>query len=83
MARVVCRITEGARPAEATVEVRDYQGRPEYLRVNRELVVAENGRSYLLSDNVYPPAAASDRGPGATLSPSCRSWRWRGAGRRG
>jgi hypothetical protein len=47
MARVVCSVTEGARPAEATVEVRDYQGRPEYLPVDSALVVAENGTSYL------------------------------------
>ena len=47
MARVLCSVSEGARPAEATVEVRDYQGRPEYLPVDRALIIAENGTSYL------------------------------------
>jgi len=47
MARLRCKIGEGARPSEATVEVRDSEGRPEYLPVERAFLVADNGDHYL------------------------------------
>ena len=36
MAYVLCTITDGLRPSEVTVEVRDVSARPQFLRVHRE-----------------------------------------------
>ena len=36
MAYVVCNISDGLRPSEVTVEVRDVNDRPQFLRVHRE-----------------------------------------------
>jgi hypothetical protein len=47
MARLLCKVTEGLRPAEATVELRDFHGRPEFLPVHRDFLVLEGERSYL------------------------------------
>jgi hypothetical protein len=47
MARLICHISEGARPAEATVEVRDFAGRAEYLPVDRGFLAEEGGKHFL------------------------------------
>jgi hypothetical protein len=47
MARLRCKIGEGARPSEATVELQDSEGRPEYLPVERAFLIADNGDYYL------------------------------------
>jgi hypothetical protein len=47
MALVRCEVSEGLRSSEATVAVRDYTGRPEYLPVDRGLLVGGNGKSLL------------------------------------
>ncbi len=47
MAQVLCEVAEGLRKAEATVKLMSYGGQPEFLPVDRGLVVADNGRQYL------------------------------------
>ena len=47
MAQVVCEVSEGLRKAEATVKLVSYDGRPEFLPVDRGLLSAENGRQFL------------------------------------
>ena len=47
MAQVVCEVSEGLRKAEATVKLVSYDGRPEFLPVDRGLLSAENGSQYL------------------------------------
>jgi hypothetical protein len=47
MATLICEVSEGARKAEATVTVKDYQGRREFLPVDRELIADEGGKHYL------------------------------------
>jgi hypothetical protein len=53
MAYVVCTTCEGLRPSEVTVEVRDIDGRPEYLRVHKDFVKAFQEASYLPIGIVY------------------------------
>jgi hypothetical protein len=53
MPYVVCNIDEGLRPSEVTVEVRDIQARPEFLRVPRDFVKQFNGHYYLPIGIVY------------------------------
>jgi len=53
MAYVLCNITDGLRPSEVTVEVRDVDGRPEFLRVHREFVKNINDRWRLPIGIVY------------------------------
>jgi hypothetical protein len=48
MAQLLCtKVEEGLRPAEATVTIEEYDGRPQYLPVDRELL-SHHGRSYYL-----------------------------------
>jgi hypothetical protein len=48
MAQLLCmKVEEGLRPAEATVTIEEYDGRPQYLPVDRELLTQE-GRSHYL-----------------------------------
>lgn len=47
MTHVVCEVSDGLRPAEATVAVRDYTGRTQYLPVDRGILARANGK-YLL-----------------------------------
>jgi len=47
MDMLICEVSEGARSAEATVTVKDVQGRREFLPVDRQLIVEEGGKHYL------------------------------------
>jgi hypothetical protein len=47
MAQVLCQISEGLRESEATVRLMTYEGRPEFLPVDRGLLSSDNGSSYL------------------------------------
>jgi hypothetical protein len=48
MAQLLCtKVEEGLRPSEATVTIQEYDGRPQYLPVDRELLT-QQGRSHYL-----------------------------------
>jgi hypothetical protein len=47
MARVICEVSEGLRKSEATVKLVTFDGRPEFLPVDRGLVTTEGDRNYL------------------------------------
>ncbi len=47
MASILCKVSEGARAAEATVEVRDYNGRAERMPVDRDFL-EKVGKAYYL-----------------------------------
>ncbi len=47
MAQVLCEVSEGLRKSEATVKLTSYDGRPEYVPVDRGLLSEENGRHYM------------------------------------
>ena len=47
MAHIICEVTDGLRPSEATVAVRDYAGRTEYLPVDRGMLARANGKHLL------------------------------------
>jgi len=47
MAQVLCEVSEGLRDSEATVRLTSYDGRPEYIPVDRGLLSNEGGRYYL------------------------------------
>jgi hypothetical protein len=47
MPLLVCDLAEGARQAEATAIVKDYQGRREFLPLDRGLITQENGKSWI------------------------------------
>lgn len=47
MALVFCEVSEGLRRSEATVKLTSYDGRPEFLPVDRGLLSQEKGRHYL------------------------------------
>jgi hypothetical protein len=53
MPYVLCSLSDGLRPSEVTVEVRDTDGRPEFLRVHREFVKTIDNRCYLPIGVVY------------------------------
>jgi hypothetical protein len=53
MAHIICEVTEGLRPAEATVAVRDYTGRMEYLPVDRGILTRANGKHLLPVRLIY------------------------------
>jgi hypothetical protein len=53
MSYVRCDIDEGLRPSEVTVEVRDVDGRPEFLRVDRDVVAEFDNQPYLPIGIVY------------------------------
>lgn len=48
MAQVICEVSEGLRTSEATVKLVTFDGRPEFLPVDRGLLSAE-GDKYFLS----------------------------------
>lgn len=47
MAQVLCEVSEGLRKSEATVKLITYDGRPEFLPVDRGLLSEEGGKHYL------------------------------------
>jgi hypothetical protein len=47
MAQVLCEVSDGLRQSEATVKLTTYEGRPEFLPVDRGLVAGEGERHYL------------------------------------
>ena len=47
MAQVLCEVSEGLRPTEVTVTIKDVHGRPQFLRIDRDFIVSEAGQSYL------------------------------------
>ena len=47
MAQVLCEVSEGLRESEATVRLMSYDGRPEYIPVDRGLLTEEGARHYL------------------------------------
>ncbi len=47
MAEVLCEVSEGLRKSEATVKLTTYDGRPEFMPVDRGFLSQENGRYYL------------------------------------
>lgn len=47
MAQVLCEVSEGLRKSEATAKLTTYEGRPEFLPVDRGFLSEENGRTYL------------------------------------
>ena len=53
MPYVVCNIDEGLRPSEVTVEVRDIDDRPEFLRVHRDFAKKFENTYYLPIGIVY------------------------------
>jgi hypothetical protein len=47
MAQVICEVSEGLRKAEATVKLVTFDGRPEFLPVDRGLLSTRGGKHYL------------------------------------
>ena len=47
MVRVLCEVSEGLRESEATVKLVTFDGRPEFLPVDRGFVTTEGGQTYL------------------------------------
>jgi hypothetical protein len=47
MARVLCEVSEGLRDSEATVKLTSYDGRPEYMPVDRGFLSEEGERHFL------------------------------------
>jgi hypothetical protein len=47
MSRVICAVSEGLRPAEATVMVKDFHGRQHFLPIDRGMLSSNGGHSYL------------------------------------
>jgi hypothetical protein len=47
MAQVLCEVSEGLRESEATVRLTSYDGRPEYIPVDRGFLSVEGERCYL------------------------------------
>lgn len=47
MARVICEVSEGLRKSEATVKLVTFDGRPEFLPVDRGLLITEGAQTYL------------------------------------
>jgi hypothetical protein len=47
MAQVICEVSEGLRKSEATAKLITYDGRPEFLPVDRGLLSEEGGKHYL------------------------------------
>jgi hypothetical protein len=53
MPLVPCEVSDGLRPSEATVCVKDVHGRPQFLRIERDFLITEGGISYLSVGVVY------------------------------
>jgi hypothetical protein len=47
MARIACKVSEGLRKTEASVEIKDHEGRSEFMPVDRDLLHEDNGGYYL------------------------------------
>jgi hypothetical protein len=47
MAQVICEVSDGLRKSEATVKLVTFDGRPEFLPVDRGLLSAEGGTHFL------------------------------------
>ncbi len=47
MAQVLCEVSDGLRQSEATVKLTTYDGRPEYLPVDRGFVSEDGGKHFL------------------------------------
>ena len=47
MASVLCDVTDGLRPSEATVKLVTFEGRPEFLPVDRGLLSSDGDQYYL------------------------------------
>lgn len=47
MAQVICEVSEGLRKSEATVKLIAFDGRPEFLPVDRGLLSLEGDKHYL------------------------------------
>jgi len=47
MTQVLCEVSEGLRKSEATVKLISYDGRPEYIPVDRGLLSQDSGKYYL------------------------------------
>jgi hypothetical protein len=47
MAQVICEVSDGLRKSEATVKLVTYEGRPEFLPVDRGLLSTEGGKNFL------------------------------------
>jgi hypothetical protein len=47
MAQIICEVSEGLRHSEATVRIRDYSGRAEFLPTDREFLT-QRGDTYFL-----------------------------------
>jgi hypothetical protein len=53
MAKVICEVSDGLRESEATVKLVTYNGRSEFLPVDRGFVITEGNRTYLSVGLVY------------------------------
>jgi len=53
MAQLLCEVSEGLRPAEASVTVHRYDGRAEFLPVDRGMVTKAGRKNYLAVYVVY------------------------------
>jgi hypothetical protein len=47
MAQVLCEVSEGLKPSEATAKLTSFDGRPEFVPVDRGLLSVEGGKNYL------------------------------------
>jgi hypothetical protein len=47
MAQVLCEVSDGLRASEATAKLMTYEGRPEFIPVDRGLLAEISGRHYL------------------------------------
>lgn len=47
MAKIICEVSDGLRISEATVKLTTFEGRPEFLPVDRGLLSKEGDRYYL------------------------------------
>jgi hypothetical protein len=77
MTHIVCEVRDGLRPSEATVTVRDYAGRPEYLPVDRGILARSNGKQLLPVRLIYRDdsrSAALVELPDETDSGAHRIW---------
>jgi hypothetical protein len=62
MPLVLCEVSDGLRPSEATVAVKDTTGRSEFLRIEKDFLTVEGGQPYLSVGGVY-----DDRAKGVVL----------------
>jgi hypothetical protein len=53
MAQLLCEVSEGLRPAEATVKVHRLDGRAEFLPVDRGMVTKAGRKNYLAVGLIY------------------------------